>query len=64
LVVVRLGATTLADDRLAHACERTYERWGVWGFSVLEVSNGDDYGLLVRLRRYFHGPVKNPGWVR
>ena len=50
LVVVRLGATTLADERLAHACERTYERWGVWGFSVLEVPNGDDYGLLVRLR--------------
>ena len=50
LAVVRLGATMLADDPLAPAGERTYERWGVWGFSVLEVPNGDDYGSLVRLR--------------
>ena len=50
LVVVRLGATTLADRRLSDACDRSYERWGVWGFSVLEVPDGDDYRRLVRLR--------------
>ena len=50
LVVVRLGVATLSDERLAHACERTHERWGVFGFSVLEVPNGDDYTLLARLR--------------
>ena len=113
LVVVRVGAVTLDDERLAHACERCYDRWGIWGFSVLEVPGRDDYGLLVRLRpevgqrrqlftaeghdltsngfpllptmdhphwtvvlaeptveqfarvrRHFHGPIENPGWVR
>lgn len=50
LVVVRLGAVTLDDRRLGDACARTHDRWGLWGFSVLEVPGGDDYGLLVRLR--------------
>ena len=35
LVVVRLGATALADRRLSDACDRSYERWGAWGFSVV-----------------------------
>jgi hypothetical protein len=50
LVVVRLGVTTLSDQRLADACERTHARWGIWGFSVLEVPDGDDYERLARLR--------------
>ena len=50
LVVVRLGSITMTDDRLAKACARTYERWAMFGFSVLEVPGGDDYGLLARLR--------------
>ena len=50
LVVVRLGVVTLSDDRLRLACERCHVRWGVWGFSVLEVPDGNDYEQLVRLR--------------
>lgn len=50
LVVVRLGSITMSDDRLAKACARTYERWAVFGFSVLKVPGGDDYALLARLR--------------
>jgi hypothetical protein len=50
IVVVRLGVITLADQRLAEACERTHARWSVWGFSVLEVPNGDDFAQLARLR--------------
>jgi hypothetical protein len=49
LVVVRLGAVTLSDTRLADACARTHAKWGIWGFSVLEVPDGD-YQRLARLR--------------
>jgi hypothetical protein len=49
LVVVRLGVNTLGDRLLADACERTHARWGIWGFSVLEVPGGD-YHELARLR--------------
>ena len=50
LVVVRLGTVTLADDRLHAACDRCFHRWGFYGFSVLEVPEGDDFDLLARLR--------------
>jgi hypothetical protein len=50
LAVVRLGVRTLASDRLRDACTRCHERWGVWGFSVLEVPDGDDFDRLARLR--------------
>ena len=49
LLVVRLGSTTLSDTHLARSCEESHGRWGVWGFSVLEVPDGD-YALLARLR--------------
>ncbi len=49
LSVVRLGSTTLADKHLVRSCEESYGRWGIWGFSVLEVPGGD-YQLLARLR--------------
>lgn len=49
LVVVRLGSVTLADDALHKTVTESHARWGVWGFSVLEVPNGD-YQLLARLR--------------
>jgi hypothetical protein len=49
LVVVRLGSTTLADDALHKTVTESHARWGIWGFSVLEVPNGD-YQLLARLR--------------
>lgn len=49
LVVVRLGTRTLDDDLLARAAAQTHGRWGMWGFSVLEVPDGD-YELLARLR--------------
>lgn len=49
VLVVRLGARTLDDDHLARATAEAHERWGLWGFSVLEVPAGD-FGQLVRLR--------------
>lgn len=49
LVVVRLGIRTLYDDPLARAAAQTHGRCGMWGFSVLEVPDGD-YELLARLR--------------
>ena len=49
LVVVRLGSRTLDDDHLGRAVAETHGRWGVWGFSVLEVPDGD-YDRLARLR--------------
>ncbi len=49
LVVVRLGSITLADEALRKSVAETHDRWGIWGFSVLEVPNGD-YQLLARLR--------------
>ncbi|HWL37976.1 MAG TPA: hypothetical protein VNQ77_17450 [Frankiaceae bacterium] len=49
LVVVRLGSVTLADDALHKSVSECHARWGIWGFSVLEVPLGD-YELLARLR--------------
>lgn len=49
LIVVRLGSNTLSDDRLARSVTECHGRWGVWGFSVLEVPGGD-FELLARLR--------------
>ena len=48
LVVVRLGSRTLSDDRLSESCEDAHDRWGIYGFSVLEVPGGD-YQRLVRM---------------
>ncbi len=50
IVVVRLGVITMADERLTEACQRSHERWGIWGFSVLEVPDGDNFSLLARMR--------------
>lgn len=41
LLVVRLGAHTLDDASLHRSAAECYGRWGIWGFSVLEVPNGD-----------------------
>lgn len=49
LVVVRLGARTLDDVLLERSVTECHDRWGIWGFSVLEVPDGD-YELLARLR--------------
>jgi hypothetical protein len=49
LVVVRLGSVTLENDALNKSVEESHGRWGIWGFSVLEVPGGD-YQLLARLR--------------
>lgn len=49
LVVVRLGSVTLGDDALRRSVTESHARWGIWGFSVLEVPGGD-YQLLARLR--------------
>lgn len=49
LAVVRLGSITLADDALHKSASECHARWGIWGFSVLEVPGGD-YELLARLR--------------
>jgi hypothetical protein len=49
LIVIRLGAVTLSDDHLRRSTEECHARWGIWGFSVLEVPDGD-YLELVRLR--------------
>lgn len=49
-MLIRLGERTLADDKLAKQCERTFGRWGFHGFSVFEVPDGD-HGLLARLAR-------------
>ena len=49
LLVVRLGAVTLGDEHLRLSAEDCHARWGVWGFSVLEVPGGD-YAELARLR--------------
>jgi hypothetical protein len=52
LVVVRLGSITLRYDRLAKSVAESHDRWGIWGFSVLEIPHGD-YALLARLRPNF-----------
>lgn len=49
LAVVRLGSVTLGDDALAKSVAECHGRWGLWGFSVLEVPDGD-YEQLARLR--------------
>ena len=49
LVVVRLGATTLDDEQLRRSVDECHDRWGIWGFSVLEVPDGD-YEQLARIR--------------
>ena len=49
LVVVRLGARTLERDHLRRSVEESHKRWGIWGFSVLEVPDGD-YNQLARVR--------------
>ncbi len=49
LVVVRLGSLTLTDPSLDKSVAESHDRWGIWGFSVLEVPHGD-YTLLARLR--------------
>lgn len=49
LAVVRLGTVTLEDPVLSQSVAECHERWGMWGFSVLEVPDGD-YEALVRLR--------------
>ena len=49
LVVVRLGARTLDDELLRRSVDECHTRWGIWGFSVLEVPGGD-FEQLVRMR--------------
>ena len=49
LVVVRLGSNTLLDEHLVRSTAECHARWGIWGFSVLEVPGGD-YDELARLR--------------
>ncbi len=49
LIVVRLGARTVDDELLRRSVEECHDRWGLWGFSVLEVPGGD-YEQLARLR--------------
>jgi len=49
LVVVRLGARTMEDKLLLRSVEQCHDRWGIWGFSVFEVPDGD-YEQLARMR--------------
>ena len=49
LLVVRLGVRTMGNDLLLRSVEQCHERWGIWGFSVLEVPEAD-YDQLARLR--------------
>ena len=49
LIVVRLGVRTLEDDHLTRSVQECHARWGIWGFSVLEVPDSD-YEQLARLR--------------
>ena len=48
LVLIRFGRNTLADDNLGRSCEMTFARWGLYGFSVFELPDGD-YDRLGRL---------------
>ncbi len=48
LILVRFGRTTLSDDKLRQNCEVTFARWGLHGFSVFELPDGD-YKRLARL---------------
>ncbi len=47
LALVRLGRNTLADARLLEACEASFRKWGLFGFSVFGLGPGG-YGELVR----------------
>jgi hypothetical protein len=49
LVVVRLGSVALDDGPLRKSVIECHDRWGLWGFSVLEVPDGD-YRMLARMR--------------
>jgi hypothetical protein len=49
LVVVRLGVRTLDHELMARSVAESHDRWGLWGFSVLEVPGGD-YEKLARMR--------------
>lgn len=49
LVVVRLGTRSLEDPMLSRSIDECHSRWGIFGFSVLEVPNGD-FEELVRVR--------------
>lgn len=49
LVVTRLGAVTLHDAHLERSTAECHARWGIWGFSVLEVPDGD-FDALARMR--------------
>lgn len=50
IVVVRLGSGTLSDLELTRRCQATFWRWGIHGFSVLEVPGRTNWELLARLR--------------
>ena len=47
-----MGVNTMSDERLTESAEQCHENWGFWGFSVLEVPNGD-YHRLARQRPAF-----------
>jgi hypothetical protein len=49
LIVVRLGARTLDDELLRRSVDECHKRWGIWGFSVLEVPDGE-FEQLARVR--------------
>lgn len=49
LVVVRLGSRAFDDEVLGRSVNECHDRWGMWGFSVLEVPGGD-FEQLVRMR--------------
>lgn len=51
LIVIRLGSSTLSDERLADDCASLHKQSGVFGFSVLEVPD-DSYEQLARLRPF------------
>ena len=48
LVVVRLGSNALIDEHLAKSTAECHARWGIWGFFILEVPDGD-FAALARL---------------
>lgn len=54
VVMVRLGSTTLDDERMAESCEDTLEKWGFFGFSVLELPPGG-FDELARLSPILRG---------
>ncbi len=48
LVLIRLGRYTLTESKLAENCEVTFNRWGLFGFSVFGLGRGG-YAELARL---------------